>query len=204
MQTDAVSRSSKAARTRGSDPRELPPVSLVPKRNRLRNKDSLSEHWLEIMTEARELGLSAATDFEVAQHFGVHQVTIDMWKRRHPEFAKALQLGKDIADEKVVATLYHKARGYSFVSEKIFQHDGSIIRAETIEHVAPDTTAMIFWLKNRKRADWTDQTDINVTATVDLKGGDLRAVALAMLATMKAGLMAPIIEHETAEQPDEA
>jgi hypothetical protein len=59
----------------------------------------------------------------------------------------------------VVSSLYHKAVGYTFESEKIFQHQGEIIRAPVREHVAPDTTAAIFWLKNRRPADWRDKQE---------------------------------------------
>lgn len=175
-------------------------VTPVPKAERTR-RDPFRDHWLEMMTEAKELGLSAATDFEIAEHFGVNQTTLDAWKRRHPDFAAALRLGKDIADDKVAATLYHKARGYSFKSEKIFQHEGRIIRAETIEHVAPSDTAMIFWLKNRRRQEWTDQQDLNLSGAVDLKNVDMRAFALSLLATISAGLAQPItIENETTDE----
>lgn len=169
-------------------------VAPVPKSERTK-RDPFRDHYLEMMTEAKELGLSGATDFQVAQFFEVDQWTIDHWKRRHPDFAAALRLGKDIADEKVAATLYHKARGYSFRSEKIFQHDGEIVRAETIEHVPPDTTAMIFWLKNRQRDQWRDQQDLNVSGSVELKA-DVRELAISLLATIKAGLAAPVIEHD--------
>lgn len=200
MHTDDVTApTSKAARTRGTDARELPPFRLVPKGKRSRLNDPFREHMTEIMTEARELGLSAATDFEIAQHFGVTQMTIDNWKRRYPQFGAALRLGKDIADERVAATLYHKARGYSFVSEKIFCTDGVVTRVPTVEHVPPSDTAMIFWLKNRQRDQWREQNDVNVQGTVKVEQGDVRALAMALLATIKAGLSAPIIEHDTEE-----
>ena len=115
---------------------EVPGYRLIPKRQRKRG-DPLGEHWLEIMTEARELGLSGAADFEVAQHFGVPTPTISNWKRRHPEFAAALRSGKDIADGLVEASLYHKARGYSYKSEKNLVVDGKVERVPTIEHVPP-------------------------------------------------------------------
>jgi hypothetical protein len=29
-----------------------------------------------------------------------------------------------------------------------------------VEHLPPDTTACIFWLKNRRRQDWRDRVDV--------------------------------------------
>lgn len=173
-------------------------VAPVPKTERSR-RDPFRDHWLEMMTEAKELGLSAATDFEIAEHFGVPVSTIDYWKRRHPDFAAALRIGKDIADEKIVATLYHKARGYSFQSEEIKVINDQVVRVPTKTHVPPSDTAMIFWLKNRQRASWTDQQDVNVTGAIDVKNADVRSLALALLATIQAGLQAPVIEHKEDE-----
>jgi hypothetical protein len=188
-------------------PVNLPPAA-VPKRQRTRNRDQLTEFRTQIISEAKELGLTGATDFEAAQALGVSERTLNMWKARDPEFAAALRISKDIADGMIEATLYHKARGYSFRSEKIFQHEGQIIRAETIEHVPPSDTAMIFWLKNRQREKWRDQQDhrvdgdVNVSVTVD---ADPRRLAIAMLATLRkaleAGESVPLtIEGETASE----
>lgn len=202
MHTDSsVSRSPKAARTRGSDPHELPPMRAVPKTLRRKNSDMLTEHRQEILTEAKALGLAGATDFEITEEFGIDQRTLYKWRARDPQFAAALTLAKDVADGRIEASLYQKAHGYTYRSEEIKVVDGVVVRVPTVTHVPPDTTAMIFWLKNRQRAHWTDQQDVNITASVDLKGGDLRAIALAMLATMKAGLMAPIIDHEEQATP---
>jgi hypothetical protein len=54
--------------------------------------------------------------------------------------------------------LYQKAIGYSYDAVKIFLPYGSTtpIYAPYIEHVPPDTTAAIFWLKNRNPTQWRD------------------------------------------------
>ena len=47
--------------------------------------------------------------------------------------------------------------GYSFKSEKIFcNKDGEVTRVPIVEHVPPDVTAQIFWLKNRDPKRWRD------------------------------------------------
>ena len=38
-------------------------------------------------------------------------------------------------------------------------YQGTVIRADLKKHVPPDTTAMIFWLKNRKKGEWRDRMD---------------------------------------------
>jgi hypothetical protein len=47
--------------------------------------------------------------------------------------------------------------GYTFDSVKVFcSKDGVITKVPIKEHVPPDVTAQIFWLKNRKPAEWRD------------------------------------------------
>ena len=152
------------------------------------------------MAEAVELGLSGATDFEAAEALGIAVSTLTVWKARDPAFAKALSVSKDIADGKIEASLYHKARGYTFRSEKILQHEGVPIRVPTIEHVPPDTASIIFWLKNRQRDKWRDKVDVEGEIehkhTIDV---DPRRLAIAMLATLRKAIEAPMIEHEESD-----
>ena len=56
----------------------------------------------------------------------------------------------------VERSLYSRAVGYSFNSEKICNKDGEVTRVPIVEHVPPDVTAQIFWLKNRKPTEWRD------------------------------------------------
>lgn len=115
-----------------------------------------SSYKPEYATEARKLCELGATDIDLADFFEVSDRTIYRWAAEFPDFCQALKAGKDVADERVERSLYHKAVGYTFDSEKVFQHQGVIVRTKTREHVAPDTTAAIFWLKNRKSAEWRD------------------------------------------------
>jgi hypothetical protein len=102
------------------------------------------------------------TDRELADLLGVSEVTLNNWKLEHKEFSLALKAGKAPADDRIERSLFHRAVGYSFDTEKIFcNKDGQITRAETREHVPPDTTAAIFWLKNRRPASWRDRHEIS-------------------------------------------
>jgi hypothetical protein len=38
--------------------------------------------------------------------------------------------------------------------------DSKVIRVEIVEHYPPDTTACIFWLKNRQPGRWRDRVDV--------------------------------------------
>lgn len=111
----------------------------------------------EYAEQARKLCEHGLTDDELADFFEVSTRTIYRWQSQFPEFCQSLKVGKDPADDRVERSLYHKACGYTFESEKIFNYQGEVVRAKTIEHVPPDTTAAIFWLKNRRKEEWRDR-----------------------------------------------
>lgn len=114
----------------------------------------------EFAEEAQKLCKLGATDAELADFFAVSIVTIWAWQRRYPEFLSALKAGKQEADDRVERSLYQKAIGYTFDAVKIFcSKDGDVTQVPYREHAAPDTTAAIFWLKNRRSSDWREKTE---------------------------------------------
>lgn len=115
----------------------------------------------EYAEQAVKLCQLGATDAELADFFKVTTVTIWRWQSAHEEFCNALTRGKQKADERVERSLYARATGYTFDAVKIFMPAGAKkpIYAEYQEHVPPDTTAMIFWLKNRQPELWRDKTE---------------------------------------------
>jgi hypothetical protein len=108
----------------------------------------------EYAEQAKKLAVMGLTDAELADVFGVSVRTLYNWKATYPALAKALKVGKKAPDDRVERSLYQRAVGYEYESEKVFQHNGTIVRAKTREHVPASVTAAIFWLKNR--AGWKD------------------------------------------------
>lgn len=113
----------------------------------------------EFTEQATKLCALGATDADVADFFKVNVATLNRWKLANPEFCASLKIGKEPADDRVEQSLYRRATGYTFDSEKIFHHQGAITRAECVEHVPPDVTACIFWLKNRRPEQWRDKPE---------------------------------------------
>ena len=118
------------------------------------------EKWLEpeslILLEgwARD-GL---TDEQIANNMGVRRETLYDWKKKHPNISNALKKGKEIVDIQVENALLKRALGYEYTEEKveISEKDGRKV-TQTVKHVAPDTTAQIFWLKNRRPEKWRSE-----------------------------------------------
>lgn len=112
----------------------------------------------EFVAQAKKLCALGATEAELADFFGVSINTITNWKSQFEDFLGALKLGKETSDDRVSVSLYRRATGYTFDAVKIFMPAGAKkpVYAEYREHVPPDTTACIFWLKNRRPQEWRD------------------------------------------------
>src|SRR6185312_16139053 len=97
--------------------------------------------------QARKLcAKHACTELELAEWFEVSLSAIRRWKLEHEAFAEALRLGKEVADSRVEKSLYDRAVGYSYESEKILVSDGIVFREPIVEHVPPDVRAASVWL----------------------------------------------------------
>jgi hypothetical protein len=119
----------------------------------------------EYIEQARKLCLLGSTDKDLADFFNVCEKTLNNWKHEHSKFLQSLKDGKDIFDtERVEKALLHRALGYSHKEVKTATFEGKITDiVEVDKHYSPDTTALIFWLKNRQPKRWRDKPDIEST-----------------------------------------
>ena len=119
-----------------------------------------SKYQDSFATQAEHIYRLGATDAEAAEFFKVSTGTIHSWARRYPAFAAALRTGKDEPDERVVRSLYQRAIGYVVETGKVVMVDGKPEFFKYREHVQPDTTACIFWLKNRRPQEWREKSEV--------------------------------------------
>jgi len=118
----------------------------------------------EYVDQAEKLSAMGATDAEIARFFDVSVPTLSSWAAIHEDFGAALQKGSAVADATVERSLYQRAIGYSYESEKIIYdaQSGEVIRAPIDVHVPPDVKAQIFWLKNRDPRNWRDRREVGM------------------------------------------
>ena len=111
-----------------------------------------------------------ATDKDLAHFFGVSERTVNAWKEAHPEFLHALKEGKEWADANVANRLYSRAMGWEHDAVKIVADakTGAEHIVPYTERYPPDTTAAIFWLKNRRPDLWRDKQEIANTHTLEV------------------------------------
>lgn len=131
----------------------------------------------EYAAQAEKLCLLGATDQEIADFFEVEVRTIYRWKSEHDTFCQSIKTGKVAADERVERSLFQKATGYEQDDVKIFMPGGAEVPvyAPYRAKIAPDTTAAIFWLKNRKPDQWRDKRETEISGP---NGGPVQMVGL--------------------------
>lgn len=108
-----------------------------------------------------------ATDFELAEEFEVTTSTIWRWQCQHEEFHSAVREGKSAFDDRIERALAQRAAGYAYHTEKVFQFQGQIVRARTVEHVPADVGAAKLWLTNRRPSDWQEVQKVEHGAAGD-------------------------------------
>lgn len=100
------------------------------------------------------------TNEQIAKNIGINKDTLYEWKNKYSDFNDALKKGKEVADRMVENALFKRAIGYSYkeTTKEISKVTGKlVVTKEVTKEVVPDTTAQIFWLKNRKTAEWRDR-----------------------------------------------
>jgi hypothetical protein len=129
---------------------------------RVGRPESYHPRYAEIARAMCRLG---ATDFDLACEFGVKTQTILNWRCKYPEFLESTLEGKEAFDNRAERSLAMRAVGYSYHSEKVFQYEGQIIRAATVEHCPPDVSAIRLWLMNRRPDKWRDKSELKLDSS---------------------------------------
>lgn len=108
-------------------------------------------------------------DKQIAKNMNVAYSTFREWKKKFPTLSAALKQGKEVSDRQVENALFKTATGYYYQEETV-TNAGEIVTIK--KYSKPNTTAQIFWLKNRK-TEWTDRVDINAQVETKNKFDDI-------------------------------
>lgn len=106
------------------------------------------------------------TDEQIAKNLGIAYSTFKVYKNKHSAFSAVLKKGKEIIDYEVENALLKRALGYKYneITQEPVEVGEGITMLQTTKivtkQVAPDTTAQIFWLKNRKPHKWRDKPKV--------------------------------------------
>ena len=113
------------------------------------------------------------TDEQIAHNMKIGARTLYEWKQKYPQISQALKKGKAVVDVEVENSLLKRAKGCTVVEETqelmINPDTGKrelITTKKVIKEIPPDTTAQIFWLKNRRPDLWRDKQNVELSGEV--------------------------------------
>ena len=134
------------------------------------------EYWLtkEGLLQIGAWARDGLIDEQIAHNMGIRRKTLYEWKKKYSDIRDALKINKEIADIEIENALYKKAMGFvatDIIYEKQYNEQKGeyelVPVRKTEKEIPPDTTAQIFWLKNRKPNVWSDRKDFNLKGEVD-------------------------------------
>lgn len=141
------------------------------KRGRGRPKEDLYVKYIAGKEEAISTACENGADTKgLAKLLQCSPRTIQTIRREYPRFKEIIERANEVADEEIESALFRRAKGYEAeetITEVKVSPDGSANTTyvkKVKKHVPPDTTAAIFWLKNRCRARWSDRQDVTLDA----------------------------------------
>lgn len=129
----------------------------------------LSEEGLLLLQAWARDGL---TDEQIAHNMGISRATYYVWLDKYPDISDAVKKGKEVVDIMVENSLLKRALGYDY-TEMIIDKDGDKEHKRVVKkHKEADTTAIIFWLKNRRPDKWRDKREEVITSTISQQAID--------------------------------
>lgn len=138
------------------------------KRGEVVAKSKYHTHVEPRLIEVEGWARDGLTDEQIAHNLGVAYSTFRDYVNKFSALSAPLKRGKEVVDREVENALLKNALGYEAeeVTEE-YDADGKLVSSKRVKkRVAPNTTAQIFWLKNRKPADWRDKKDVDVVGEI--------------------------------------
>lgn len=129
------------------------------------------EEWLskEKIALVEAWARDGLTNEQIAKNMGITRETLNQWCKKYPDISDSLKRGKEVVDIEVENALYKRAIGYRYEEKVQELVEGKLTTTKIIDkEVAPDVTAQIFWLKNRKPELWRDKRDIELSGEIGL------------------------------------
>lgn len=111
-------------------------------------------------------------DEQIAKNMGIAYSTFKEWKKRFPDLSDVLKRSKEVVDREIENALFESAKGFVYEEEAV-TNTGEVVTVK--KYSKPNVTAIIFWLKNRKRTEWRDKQEIEqeiTQRTIEIKVGE--------------------------------
>lgn len=111
---------------------------------------------------------------QIARNIGCSRDTLNEWEKKFPDISDALKKGREVVIREVENALIKRAKGYDIeeTTEELRFNRGTgqselIVTKRIKKHVAPDTGAAAFVLKNYAPDKWRDRKDVAISGQLD-------------------------------------
>lgn len=136
------------------------------------------QEWLEPegLLKIEGWARDGLTDEQIADNIGISRSTLNSWKDKYSDISDTLKRGKEVVDRQVENALLKRALGYEYTEttrEYISELDEMKTTKKVTKRVAPDITAQIFWLKNRKPDKWRDKLNRDCSSEDETEGVEI-------------------------------
>lgn len=116
---------------------------------------------------------------QIAKNIGCSRDTLNEWEKRFPDISDALKKGREVVVREVENALIKRAKGYEVEETteelRFNRHTGQEelkVVKRTKKHIAPDTGAAAFVLKNYTNT-WRDRKEVEVSGQLDTEKSKL-------------------------------
>lgn len=123
----------------------------------------------DVLKKVRDWRGEGAELDEIAKKLGIGRATLFDYQKRHPDFADALKIGREIMDSKVEDSLLKECVGYQYEETTtttvaiINKKTGQVTDLEKVEKrttkrwARPSPVAIAYYLNNRKPKEWKNK-----------------------------------------------
>ena len=142
----------------------------------MKPKKKFTKSEVALISALYEIG---KTDEQIAKILGRPRKTFTD-QAKYNGLTATIKKSKDVADQVIEDSLFARGKGMDYTethTEFLIDAKSKKMKSETLKvkkvqkHTAPDVTACIFWLKNRRRKVWKDRHDIELPEGVTLQIG---------------------------------
>ena len=129
-------------------------------------REWVSEENLAQVERWKRHGLS---NEQIAKNIGICEQTFYNWQEKHIEFLEAIKKGLSVIVCELENALIKRAKGYDVEESVLFyDKDGNeSVSRKTVRHIPPDTTALIFALKNMDAQNWRDRKETALSGSLE-------------------------------------
>lgn len=106
------------------------------------------------------------TNEDIAHNIGIARSTLNVWRKKYPLIEDAIKKGREPVTRKLENAIIKKAMGFNYDETERYIEEVDGVRKERVKiltkYSVPDSTALIFLLKNYKPNKYRNYNDVTL------------------------------------------